>query len=196
MPWDKVEAFHLDEYCDLEECWDILDRAALERIAPYLAPEIRAAELCRNEGKLNPLVANRKMTATLEGLGVARLTDRIARIEDTTSGIEATGSRTYRADLAIVAAAWGLVVGGIHAGAKVHTRIGVKVNFWHFVAGIVVLIVVLLGFVGGSFFVLVLVPTEPRQDLGRHSIWRVQTERRIAQLDHERRTTDVGGYDW
>lgn len=94
---------------------DILDRAALERIAPYLAPEIRAAELCRNEGKLNPLVANRKMTATLEGLGVARLTDRIARIEDTTSGIEATGSRTYRADLAIVAAAWG--AGPLLAGA-------------------------------------------------------------------------------
>jgi glycine/D-amino acid oxidase-like deaminating enzyme len=37
---------------------EMLDRAALDRIAPYLGPAIIGAELCAHEGKLNPLLAN------------------------------------------------------------------------------------------------------------------------------------------
>ena len=37
---------------------DILDRAALDRIAPYFGPAVVGAELCANEGKLNPLLCN------------------------------------------------------------------------------------------------------------------------------------------
>jgi glycine/D-amino acid oxidase-like deaminating enzyme len=37
---------------------DILDRAALDRIAPYFGPSVFGAEICANEGKLNPLLAN------------------------------------------------------------------------------------------------------------------------------------------
>ena len=36
----------------------ILDRPALDRIAPYFGPSVVGAELCANEGKLNPLLAN------------------------------------------------------------------------------------------------------------------------------------------
>lgn len=37
---------------------DILDRAALDRIAPYFGPDVVGAEICANEGKLNPLLCN------------------------------------------------------------------------------------------------------------------------------------------
>lgn len=37
---------------------EMLDRAALDRVAPYLGPAILGAELCAVEGKLNPLRAN------------------------------------------------------------------------------------------------------------------------------------------
>ena len=37
---------------------EMLDRAALDRIAPYFAPGIVGAELCATEGKVNPLLAN------------------------------------------------------------------------------------------------------------------------------------------
>jgi glycine/D-amino acid oxidase-like deaminating enzyme len=36
----------------------MLDRAALDRLAPYLGPAVLGAELCEIEGKLNPLLAN------------------------------------------------------------------------------------------------------------------------------------------
>ena len=37
---------------------EMLDRAALDRIAPYLGPAVIGAEHCLTEGKLNPLLAN------------------------------------------------------------------------------------------------------------------------------------------
>ena len=36
----------------------LLDRAELDRLAPWIGPRIVGAELCRNEGSLNPLLAN------------------------------------------------------------------------------------------------------------------------------------------
>jgi glycine/D-amino acid oxidase-like deaminating enzyme len=36
----------------------MLDRADLEKIAPYLGASVIGAEICENEGKLNPLLAN------------------------------------------------------------------------------------------------------------------------------------------
>jgi glycine/D-amino acid oxidase-like deaminating enzyme len=36
----------------------ILDRAELDRIAPYLGPAVIGAEFCAHEGKVNPLLAN------------------------------------------------------------------------------------------------------------------------------------------
>lgn len=91
----------------------ILDRAALDRIAPWLGPQIVGAELCRDEGKLNPLVANARLRAHAQGLGVAFVADRIAGIE---TGPPACAIGTARHDGAriIVAAAWG--AGGVLAG--------------------------------------------------------------------------------
>jgi len=37
---------------------DILDRSGLDRIAPYFGPNVVGAEICANEGKLNPLLCN------------------------------------------------------------------------------------------------------------------------------------------
>lgn len=85
---------------------EILDRDALMRLAPWLSERISGAELCRNEGKLNPLMANAKMRATLDGLGVRHVHDRIARIEDGPRPV-AHGARAYEADTVLIAAAWG-----------------------------------------------------------------------------------------
>lgn len=49
---------------------EILDRAELDRIAPYLGSAVVGAELCRDEGKLNPLRCNAAIRRWLAGLGV------------------------------------------------------------------------------------------------------------------------------
>ena len=87
---------------------EILDRAALDRAAPWVAPSIHGAELCRDEGMLNPLLAISCMIAEIGRLGIRRETDRIRGIEVGSAEIAAFGERSaYRAGEAIVAAAWG-----------------------------------------------------------------------------------------
>lgn len=49
---------------------EILDRAALDRIAPYFGPAIVGAELCANEGKLNPLLCNAAIRRWIKARGV------------------------------------------------------------------------------------------------------------------------------
>lgn len=49
---------------------EMLDRADIDRLAPYLGPAVVGAELCRNEGKLNPLRCNAAIRAWVSGLGV------------------------------------------------------------------------------------------------------------------------------
>ena len=49
---------------------EVLDRAALSRIAPYLGPAVVGAELCLDEGKLNPLRCNAAIREWLLSLGV------------------------------------------------------------------------------------------------------------------------------
>lgn len=92
---------------------EILDRAALDRLAPWLGPQIVGAELCHDEGKLNPLVANLALRAHALRLGVRLVTDRI-RALDSGPPVCAIGSDRYPAGRIIVAAAWG--AGGVLAG--------------------------------------------------------------------------------
>jgi glycine/D-amino acid oxidase-like deaminating enzyme len=87
---------------------EILDRAALDEIAPWLGPQIIGAELCRDEGKLNPLLANHLLRSRADAAGVVRLTGTVARVILTPLGVEAiTPDATLEADRVVVAAAWG-----------------------------------------------------------------------------------------
>lgn len=92
---------------------EILDRAALDRIAPWLGPQIVGAELCRDEGKLNPLVANARLHAYAQKLGVQFVTDRITSLEPGPPA-RAIGSAVHEGRRIIVAAAWG--AGSVLAG--------------------------------------------------------------------------------
>ncbi|WP_439596900.1 NAD(P)/FAD-dependent oxidoreductase [Falsiroseomonas sp.] len=63
---------------------EMLDRAALRRVAPYLGDAVHGAEICAEEGKLNPLLANEALRQDLRSRGVPhRIGHRIARIEAT-----------------------------------------------------------------------------------------------------------------
>ena len=86
---------------------DILDRAALDRIAPWLGPEIVGAELCRNEGKLNPLLANARLKAAAAAVGVSFASDRIDGIEPDGAFVVARGREPHRARRVLVATGWG-----------------------------------------------------------------------------------------
>lgn len=102
---------------------EILDRAALDRVAPWLGPQIVGAELCRDEGKLNPLIANARLMAVARQRGLRVVTDRILSLEPQGAGVLAQGrAGAYLADQAIVAAAWGAgeVVAGL--GVTIPTR--------------------------------------------------------------------------
>ncbi|MGL4243587.1 MAG: NAD(P)/FAD-dependent oxidoreductase [Beijerinckiaceae bacterium] len=52
---------------------EMLDRAELRTIAPYLGDAVFGAELCRDEGKLSPLKANEAIRRELARLGVTRM---------------------------------------------------------------------------------------------------------------------------
>ena len=85
---------------------EILDRAALDRLADWLGPGIVGAEFCRDEGKLDPLAANARLRAAAERLGVRFAADRIARLEPGPGGVLAVGARRWRADIVVIAASW------------------------------------------------------------------------------------------
>lgn len=86
---------------------EVLDRAGLEGIAPWLGPQIVGAELCRDEGKLNPLTANIRLQGLARQLGVRFVTDRVAALSVDTR-VHLQGDKDcYVADQVILAAAWG-----------------------------------------------------------------------------------------
>jgi glycine/D-amino acid oxidase-like deaminating enzyme len=88
---------------------DILDRAALDRIAPYFGLRVVGAELCFNEGKLNPLLCNAAIHRWLRSLGVTMLAgetvERITRADS--AFMVATGTGTIKAGRIVIAAASG-----------------------------------------------------------------------------------------
>lgn len=85
---------------------EILGRPELERIAGWLGPQIVGAELCRNEGKLNPLLANARLKAAAQAVGVSFVQDRITVLE-AAGGVRAQGAGVYRAQDVVVACSWG-----------------------------------------------------------------------------------------
>ena len=49
----------------------------MEKIAPLLGSDIVGGELCRNEGKVNPLLANMRLKTRAEALGVQFVKDKV-----------------------------------------------------------------------------------------------------------------------
>lgn len=88
---------------------EILDRRQLDVLAPWLGPQIVGAELCRDEGKLNPLTANLCLRAEARRLGVGFVTDQVVLLHADASGVQAKGQggQVHEAEQAVVAAAWG-----------------------------------------------------------------------------------------
>jgi len=87
---------------------EILDRDALDEMAPWLGPQIIGAELCRNEGKLDPLAANLRLREEASRLGVQFAQDQITSIDERDGKAVAVGSTdTWHADRIVLAAAWG-----------------------------------------------------------------------------------------
>lgn len=86
---------------------DILDRDALEQIAPYLGPGLVGAEICHDEGKVNPLVVNCKLAACLDQVQVQQIQDRITGFDFDSGPPAAIGHTRYTADQILIAAAWG-----------------------------------------------------------------------------------------
>ncbi|GIX13861.1 MAG: D-amino-acid oxidase [Paracoccaceae bacterium] len=85
---------------------ELLDRAGLERIAPWAGPGIVGAELCRDEGKLDPLLANRRLAEHAAALGVVRLSGRAVALTADPAAILADGRRLAAGQI-LLAAAWG-----------------------------------------------------------------------------------------
>ena len=74
---DEVQFSFLAAKCARERALGLdvhmLDRAELRQVAPYLGDVVCGAELCREEGKLNPLKANEAIRRALVALGVLRI---------------------------------------------------------------------------------------------------------------------------
>jgi glycine/D-amino acid oxidase-like deaminating enzyme len=88
---------------------DMLDRAALDRIAPYFGPSVVGAEICVNEGKLNPLLANAAIRRWVSGLGVMLVEHcAVRRLERAGAGFVVTcDGGVIRAGRVVLAAASG-----------------------------------------------------------------------------------------
>ncbi|MEM8853360.1 MAG: FAD-dependent oxidoreductase [Pseudomonadota bacterium] len=89
---------------------EILHRRDLDAIAPWIGPHIVGAELCGNEGKVNPLLANRALKAAATAAGARFVEDRVIALERTGNGVTAVGAKgttRYSAGQVVIAAAWG-----------------------------------------------------------------------------------------
>lgn len=87
---------------------DILDRDGVERLAPWLGPHVVGAELCHDEGKVNPLVANQALRTALQRAGGTLRRTSVGQVSDNGRTIKLCheGGATV-ADRAILAASWG-----------------------------------------------------------------------------------------
>lgn len=88
---------------------EVLDRRALDRIAPYLGPAVVGAERCADEGKVDPLAANTAIAAATRAAGVAlhRGTRVLAMAPDGAGHALQTTAGTVRAGRLVIAAGAG-----------------------------------------------------------------------------------------
>lgn len=87
---------------------DILDRAALEDIAPWLGDQVLGAELCRDEGKLNPLLANKAARGALASSGTVVTKRHVQTLELAPEGVRVcSDGGNCVAGHVILATSWG-----------------------------------------------------------------------------------------
>lgn len=88
---------------------EMLDRAALTRIAPYLSDAVVGAEFCAEEGKLNPLLANQAVRRALVARGGVLLPEtRVTWLtRDGTAWLLQTDQGALRAGRVLLAAGAG-----------------------------------------------------------------------------------------
>jgi glycine/D-amino acid oxidase-like deaminating enzyme len=103
---------------------EMLDRAALDRIAPYFSQHIVGAEFCSDEGKVNPLLANQAIRKLALSLGIVHCTEtRVAALRRAASGFEVeTGRGTIRTGRVVIAAGSGSGALAAQLGLKVPSR--------------------------------------------------------------------------
>ena len=103
---------------------EMLDRAALDRIAPYFADSIVGAELCATEGKVNPLLANQAIRRKALAAGVAHCTEtRVTGLAQTSGGFAVETTRgPMRTGRIVIAAGAGAAELAAHLGLKVPAR--------------------------------------------------------------------------
>jgi glycine/D-amino acid oxidase-like deaminating enzyme len=87
----------------------ILDRAELDRVAPYLGPAVVGAEYCADEGKVNPLLANAAIRRWAKRQGAALIDgEPVLRLETAAAGFRAWAARgNIRAGRVVLAAGYG-----------------------------------------------------------------------------------------
>ncbi|MCO5066307.1 MAG: FAD-binding oxidoreductase [Rhizobiaceae bacterium] len=103
---------------------DVLDRASLDRIAPYLGPAVIGAELCAHEGKVNPLLANKAIRAWGKTHGAVRLAEeRVLQLTADKAGFRATTARgQIKAGKVVLAAGYESMALAAQLGVHVPTR--------------------------------------------------------------------------
>ncbi len=103
----------------------MLNRAELRNIAPYLGDVVYGAELCREEGKLNPLKANAALMRELERLAVIRIDGAIvAGLERKGAGLQARARRN--AETIEIAAGLAILASGSGTG-DISAKLGVRI---------------------------------------------------------------------
>jgi glycine/D-amino acid oxidase-like deaminating enzyme len=104
---------------------EILERRELEEIAPYLGSTVVGAELCRDEGKLNPLRCNAAIRRWLISLGVVlRDGEAVGRLtrEGTSFTVETVRGARLRAGTMVLAAAAGTAPLATQLGVHIPAR--------------------------------------------------------------------------
>jgi len=103
---------------------DVLDRASLDRVAPYLGPAVIGAELCAHEGKVNPLLANKAIRAWGQANGVVRLAEqRVLQLATDGSGFRVTTTLgDIKAGKVVLAAGYESMSLAAQLGVHVPTR--------------------------------------------------------------------------
>jgi glycine/D-amino acid oxidase-like deaminating enzyme len=110
---DAAQLEFLEGKCAREERLGLevtmIDRTEIDRIAPYLGPEIIGAEFCATEGKVNPLRANSAVRRAAIAKGAVMLADTsVTRLTKCGAGFQlATASGQIRAGRVVLAAGRG-----------------------------------------------------------------------------------------